>query len=97
MFFWRHALKGNVIFLEGIFEILRALVVEYVQFGGMAVGNKDFVSLFPRTAYSGSLAIGNGCLMDGICFVVIEYKNIVISAARHGWKFSGLIQIIFEN
>ena len=70
-FFWGHALKGNVIFLEGIFEILRALVVEDVQFGGMAVGNKDFVRLFPCTTYAGILEIGNGCRMDGICIVVI--------------------------
>ena len=97
MLLWRHAFKGNIIFLKDIFEILRALVVEYVQFGGMAVGNKDFVRLFPRTAYAVSLAIGNGCCMDGIFIVVIEYKNIVIATAGHGWKFSGLIRIRFEN
>ena len=71
MIFWRHALEGNVLFLEVIFEILRALVVEDVQFGGMSVGDKNFVRFFPCTAYAGSLAIGNGCRMDGICSVVI--------------------------
>ena len=97
MLFWRHALKGNIIFLEGIFDILKALIVEDVQFYGMAVGKKDFIRIFARTVYAVSLAFGNGCRMDGICIVVIEYKNIVIAAAGHGWKFSGLIRIRFEN
>ena len=84
MFFWRHALKENVTFLEGIFEILQSIVVKDVQFGGMAMGNKDFVGIFPCNAYADSLAIGDGCHMDGICIVVIEHKNIVIAAAGHG-------------
>ena len=71
MLLWRHAFKGNIIFLKDIFEILRALVVEDVRFGGMSVGDKDFVRIFPRTAYAGSFEIGNGCCMDGICIVVI--------------------------
>ena len=37
VFFGWYTLEGNVVFFEGGFEFVRALVVEDVEFGGVAV------------------------------------------------------------
>ena len=51
------------------------------------------VEAVPGIANAGSLAIGDGCRMDGIGVVVVEDKNIMIATAGGDGEFSSLIGI----
>ena len=97
MFFGWHALEGDVVFVEGIFQSLRTFVVENVEFGSMTAGEKTVVGRFPGIADAGSLAIGNGDGVNGVGVMVIKNKNIIVATAGGNRKLAGLIGIGFQE
>ena len=78
MFLGRDMLELDLVLLEVVFEILGALVVKYVQGGGVALLEELFVSVFPGTTDASSLAVGNGSGMNGVCVLVVS--------GCHSWK-----------
>ena len=91
------ALKGDVILLKGVFQILGAFVVENVETGGMSLGCKCFVRRFPGLSNAGSLAIGYGDGVNSIRIVMIQYKNLMIAVARGNGEATCLIGVRFEE
>lgn len=81
MFLGWHALKGDIVFLEGIFESLRTFVVKNVELGSMTSGEETFVGQFPGIADASGLAIGNGDGVNRIGVMVIKNKNVVVATA----------------
>ena len=81
MFLGWHALKGDIVFLEGIFESLRTFVVKNVELGSMTSGEETFVGRFPGIADASGLAIGNGNGVNRIGVMVIKNKNVIVATA----------------
>ena len=71
MLFGRDALEVDIVFLEGLFEVLGAFVVKDVQGWGMTMLKKLLVCGFPGVADACCFAIGNGAGMDGVGILVI--------------------------
>lgn len=57
---WGYKLVLDLVFLKGVFELLRAFVIEYMHVRGMTLMDKDFVCRFPSVTNGGGLAIWNG-------------------------------------
>lgn len=93
MFFGGYALKGDVVFRKGIFDFVGAFIVKNVKIGRMTVLNEFFVNRLPSIANAGSLAIGNGDSMNGVGIVVVEHKNVVVTATGRNRKAAGLIGV----
>jgi hypothetical protein len=97
MDFGRDTLEINFILLEGIFELLRAFVVEDMEFWGVAVMDEDLMSGLPSSANGTGFAIGNRDCMDGIRVLVVEHKNIIVSGAGGDMETTGLVGIGLEE
>jgi len=57
----------------------------------MAMADQGSVDALPGIANAGSLAIGDGCRMDGIGVVMVEDKDVVIAAAGGDREFACLV------
>ena len=93
VFFRWDSLVLDLVFHEGILEVLRAFVVQDVEVGGMSLVHKDFVGLFPGVPDTGGFAIGNGNSMDGVGVLVVKYEDVVVSAAGGHGETTGLIGV----
>ena len=71
MFFWWNALERDVVFLEGVLKVLRALIVENVEIWSVTMFNEHFMRRLPGFANASSLAIGNGLSMDGVGVMMV--------------------------
>ena len=57
--------------------------------------NKKFVCTFPGGADAGSLSIGDCSGVNGIGIIIVENKNVVISATGDRWELSSLVGVQF--
>lgn len=80
MFLRRDSLEGDVVFGEGVLQILRALVVEDVEFGWVAFGEKTSVCFNPSVANAGCLSVLDRCSMDGVSVCVVKQEDVLVSA-----------------
>ena len=81
VFFWGNTLKLDLIFEEGVLEVLGAFIVQDVQIGRMTLMYQDAVCLFPGIANAGSLAIRDGNSMNSIGVLMIEDEDVVVTTA----------------
>ena len=93
MLFGRQALKGDLIFEKGIFQILGAFIVKDMQVGWMTMMTEVPMCLFPGIANTGSLAIRDWLGMNGIGILMIHDKNIMIAATGRDGKPASLVGV----
>jgi hypothetical protein len=93
VFFRWDSLVPDLVFHEGILEVLRAFVVQDMEVRGVSLVHKDLVGLFPGIADTGGFAIGNGDSMDGISILMVKDKDVVVSTAGGNGEATGLIGV----
>jgi hypothetical protein len=59
--------------------------------------DQAFVGCFPGFENAGSLPIRDGLNMDGICIVVIQDENVVISTSGRDWELASFLRVGFDN
>ena len=79
MFLWGNALKINIVFQEGIFESLRAFIVEDMKLRSVTLVQKCLVNGFSSSADAGCLPIGNGNGMNSIGVLMVEHNDVVVA------------------
>ena len=97
MFFWGNTLKLDFILRECIFEILGTCVVENMQIRGMTLAHKQLVSGLPSLADTGGLPIRNSDGVNGVIVLVVEYKNVIVTATGRDVEATSLIGIGLEK
>ena len=97
VFFWGNPLELDLILCESIFEILGTFVIENMQIRGMTVAQKQLVSGLPSISDAGGLPIRNGDSVNGVSVLVVENKNIIVTATGRDVEATGLVGIRFEE
>ena len=59
------------------------------------MANNKFVCTFPGGADAGSFSIGDRRGVNGIGIIIVENKNVVISATGDRWELSSLVGVQF--
>ena len=96
LFRW-DTLKSNLILLKRILQVLRAFVIKDVELWWMSVADQCLVSGLPGVSDACCLAVGYGHGVDGVCVLMIQHENIVITAAGGNGETSGLVGVRLEN
>ena len=97
MFFRGNTLKLDFILRKCIFEILGTFVVENMQVRGMGLAHKQLVSGLPSLADTSGLPSRNGNGVNGVGVLVVEYKNIIVTATGWDVEATSLIGIGLEK
>ncbi len=92
---WRNALEVNVVLLEGLLELVRALVVKNVERRGVAVGLKAGVQSCPGGSKLAGLAGFEWFGENRITVIIVEYHNIIVASRGLDGEFSGLVRVRF--
>ena len=92
-----YPLKGDAILGKGILKGLRAFIVQNVKLRSVSLAHEHLVSLFPGVTDAGSLAIGNRDCMDRIGILMIQHKDVLITATGRDMETSCLVRVGFEE
>jgi len=97
VFFRWDPLEAYLVAEECIFEVLRALVVENVQFGRVALVDQHLVGRFPCVPDGSGFSVGNCHNVDGVCVLVVQHEDVIVATAGGNRKTAGLIGEGFQN
>ena len=97
VFFRGNTLKLDFVLRKGVFEILGTFVVENVQVRGMTLAHKQLVSGFPSFANTSGLPIRNSDGVNGVSVLMVEDKNVVVTATGRDVEATSLIGIGLEK
>jgi hypothetical protein len=97
MFTRRDTLEGDLVAKKGVLEVLGTFVVENVQVDGMTLTTNLFVAGFPGVTNGSSLLVGKCHGVDRVGVLVVQNKNVQVSATGRNRKVTSLIRIGFEN
>ena len=97
MFTRRNTLEGNLVAKKSVLEVLGTFVVENVQMDGMTLTTNLVVAGFPGVTNGSSLLVGKGHGVDRVGVLVVQNKNVQVSATGRNRKVASLIRIGFED
>lgn len=97
MFFRWNTLESSAVLMEVIFQGLGALVVRDVKIRWVTLFGKDLVSRFPGILEAGCLAIRECNGVNGVCILIIQNEDVMITAARRDKEATSLTRVAFEN